>query len=175
MFPEVPIIGFKSNKNLKSHMVRAALPDINEVGRCESCGGKRPLCQLRSNMKSTSTFESKYSNEVYQKKKHFNCNSKMEVYLIECRVFGKQYNGSTVTTFRARASDYKSTHHNLQKEQNLSNQARNQKRFREYYLQNYHNGIDSAEIFKTKKLYYYHKLKTYAPFGLNERDVYSAY
>ena len=58
VFPEVPIIGFKSNKNLKSHLVRAALPDINEVGSCESCGGKRPLCQLCSNMKSTSTFES---------------------------------------------------------------------------------------------------------------------
>ena len=42
VFPEVPITGFKNNKNLKSHLVRAALPDINEVGRCEPCGGKRP-------------------------------------------------------------------------------------------------------------------------------------
>ena len=33
VFPEVLIIGFKSNKNLKSHLVRAALPDMNEVGR----------------------------------------------------------------------------------------------------------------------------------------------
>ena len=32
-FPEVPIIGFMNNKNLKSH----ALLDINEVGRCEPC------------------------------------------------------------------------------------------------------------------------------------------
>ena len=31
VFLEVPIIGFKNNKNLKSHLVRAALPDINEV------------------------------------------------------------------------------------------------------------------------------------------------
>ena len=29
VFPEVPIIGFKNNKNLKSHLVRAAVPDIN--------------------------------------------------------------------------------------------------------------------------------------------------
>ena len=29
VFPEVPIIGFKNNKILKSHLVRAALPDIN--------------------------------------------------------------------------------------------------------------------------------------------------
>ena len=66
VFPEVPIIGFKNNKNLKSHLVRAALPDINEVGRCEPCGGKRHPCQLCSNMKNRITFKSKHSNEVYQ-------------------------------------------------------------------------------------------------------------
>ena len=41
VFPEVPIIGFKNNKNLKSHLMRAALPDIYEVGRCDPCSGKR--------------------------------------------------------------------------------------------------------------------------------------
>ena len=54
VFPEVPSIGFKNNKNLKLHLVRGALPDINEVGRCEPCGGKRLPCQLWSNMKNTS-------------------------------------------------------------------------------------------------------------------------
>ena len=39
VFPEVPIIGFKNNKNLKSHLVTAALLDIDEVGRCKPCGG----------------------------------------------------------------------------------------------------------------------------------------
>ena len=85
--------------------MRAALHDINEVGRCEPCGGKRPPYQLCSNIKNTSNFKSKHSNEVYQIKKNFNCNSKMAVYLIECRVCGKQYNGITVTKFRARGSN----------------------------------------------------------------------
>ena len=40
VFPEVPITGFKNNKNLKSHLVRATLPDI-EVGRCETMMWKR--------------------------------------------------------------------------------------------------------------------------------------
>ena len=146
VFPEVPIIGFKSNKNLKSYLVRAALPDINEVGRCKPCGGKRPPCQLCSNMKNTSTFKSKHSNEVDQIKKNFNCNSKMVVYLIECRICGKQYNGCTVTKFRARPNNYKSTHRNFRKEQILSNQAHNQKRFYEHYLQNNYNGICDWEI-----------------------------
>ena len=181
VFPEVPIIGFKNNKNLKSNLMRVTLPDINEAGRCEPCGGKRPPCQLCSNMKN-STFKSKHSNEVYQIKK--NCNSKMVVYLIECRVCGKQYNGSIVTKFCARANNYKSTHRNFRKKQILSNQARNQKGFQEHYLQNEHKGIcdweitiiDHAEMVKSlrqKELYWYHKLKTYATFGLNERDVYT--
>ena len=54
------------------------------------------------------------------------------------------------------------------------------------YKQNIINGIcdwemttiDYAEREKSLKqneLLYYHKLKTYAPFSLNERDVYAAY
>ena len=70
----------------------------------------------------------------------------MVVYLIECSVCGKQYNGSTVTTFRARANNYKSTHLNFRKEQILSNQARNQKHFQEHYLQNHHSGICDWKI-----------------------------
>ena len=110
----------------------------------------------------------------------------MVVYLIECRVCGKQYNGSTVIKFCARANNYKSTHRNFRKEQILFDQARNQKCFHEHYLQNDHNGIcdweitiiDHAEMVKSlwrKELCWYHKLKTYAPFGLNKRDVYAAY
>ena len=53
----MPVNGFKNDKNLKSHLVRAALPHINEVGRCEPCGGRRPPCELCSNMKNTSTLK----------------------------------------------------------------------------------------------------------------------
>ena len=44
VFPEIPVIGFKNNNNLNPNLVRAALPDITEVGRCEPCGGERPSC-----------------------------------------------------------------------------------------------------------------------------------
>ena len=66
VFPEVLIIGFKSNKNLKSHLVRAALPDMNEVGRWEPGVEKRTPCQLCINMKNASNFKSKHSNKAYQ-------------------------------------------------------------------------------------------------------------
>ena len=83
VFSEVPIIGFKNNKNLKPHLVRAALPDINEVDEWEPSGRKRPPCQLCSSMKNTSAFKSKHSNEVNQIKKNFICNSKLVLYSIE--------------------------------------------------------------------------------------------
>lgn len=62
VFPDVPIIGFKNN-DLKSHLLRAALSDINEVGRYQPCSGKRPHCQLCCNIKNTNTFKREKSNK----------------------------------------------------------------------------------------------------------------
>ena len=84
--------------------------DFASGKRKNSSGEKRPPCQLRSNMKTASTFKSEHSNEFYQIKTNFNCNSKMVVYLIEC---GNPYNGSTVAKFRVRANNYNSTHRNF--------------------------------------------------------------
>ena len=46
VFPDFPMIDFKINKNLKKHLVRSQLPDLDEVGRSKPCGGKRPPCHL---------------------------------------------------------------------------------------------------------------------------------
>ena len=66
VFPDVPMIGFKNNKNLKAHLVRSQLPDLYEVGRSKPCGGKRSLCHLCENMKDMCTFKSKHLNEVHK-------------------------------------------------------------------------------------------------------------
>ena len=42
IFPDVPIIGFKINKNLKVHLVKSQLPNLDEVGRSKQCEGKGP-------------------------------------------------------------------------------------------------------------------------------------
>ena len=65
-------------------------------------------------------------------------------------------------------------------------QARKQKCFHEHYCSDRHNGvedwfitlIDGADTLKElrrKELYWMYKLKTYAPNGLNKRDVYEAF
>ena len=62
VFPDVPMNGFKNNKNLKAHLVRSQLPDLDEVGSSKPCGGKRPPCDLSENMKYKCTFKSKHLN-----------------------------------------------------------------------------------------------------------------
>ena len=38
VFRDVPVVGFRNGKSLKDYLFRAALPKINETGRCEACG-----------------------------------------------------------------------------------------------------------------------------------------
>ena len=40
VFPEVPVIGFKINKNLKAQLARSQLPVLDEVSRSKPCGEK---------------------------------------------------------------------------------------------------------------------------------------
>ena len=109
----------------------------------------------------------------------------MVVYLIECKICGEQYAGSTKARFRSRANNYKSTQRKFVNKEEVPKQALKQKRFHEHYCSDRHNEIedcvitliDSADTLKDlsrKELYWMYRLKTYAPYGLNERDVYKA-
>ena len=42
VFPEVPMIGLKINKNLKVHFVRSQLANLDEACRSKLYRGKRP-------------------------------------------------------------------------------------------------------------------------------------
>ena len=155
VFPDVPMIGFKNNKNLKAHLVRSQLPDLDEVGRSKPCGGRRP-CHLCENMKDTCTFKSKHLDKVHKINKKYNCNSKMAVYLIVCEICGEQYTGSTKIKFKSRANNYKSTQRKFVNKEAVPKQALKQKRFHEHYCSDRHNGkedwvitlIDSADTLK---------------------------
>ena len=174
VFPDVPMIRFKINKNLKAHLVRLQLPDLDEVGRSKPCGGKRPPCHLHENMKDTCTFKSKHLNEVHKTNKKYYCNSKMAVYLTECEIYGEQCTGSTKTTFWSRANNYKSTQRKFVNKEAVPKQALKQKRFHEHYCSDRHNSIEdwvitlidsvnTLEELRRKELYWMYKLKTYVP------------
>ena len=96
---------------------------------------------------------------------------------------------STIVTqkwFRSRANNYKSTQKKFMNKEAVPKQALKQKSFHGHYCSDGHNGIqdwvialiDSADTLKElkrKELYWMHKLKTYAPYGLNKRDVHEAF
>ena len=146
VFPDVPLVGFKNNKNLKAHLVRSQLPDLEEVDRSKLCEGKRPPCHLCENIKDTCTFKSKHLDEIHKINKNYKFNSKMVVYLIECKICGEQYTGSTKTKFRSRANNYKSTQRKFMNKEAVPKQALKQKRFHEHYCSDRHNGIEDWVI-----------------------------
>ena len=65
-------------------------------------------------------------------------------------------------------------------------QALKQKRFHQHYCSDRQNDIqdrcitlidkaDTLKELRKKQLYWMYKLKTYAPYGINQRDVYEAF
>ena len=146
-------------------MVRSQLPGLDEVSRSKPCRGKKP-CHLCKNMKETCIFKSGHVDEIHKVNKKYNFNLKVvAVYLIECKVCGEQYTGSTKTKFRSRAINCKCT------QRRFMNKEAVHKRFNgieEWVI----TLIDSEDTFKKlmrKELYWMYRLKTDAPYSLNER------
>ena len=99
---------------------------------------------------------------------------------------GEQYTGSAKSKIRSRANKNKGTQRKFVSKEAVPKQALKQKHFHEHYCSDKHNGIedwvitliDSANTLtelRRKELYLMYKLKTYAPYGLDERDVYEAF
>ena len=89
VLPDVPLTGFKNNKNLKANLVRSQIPDLDELGRSKPCGGTRPPCHLCENIKDTCTFKRKHLDEIHKINKNYNRNSKMAAYLIDYKICGE--------------------------------------------------------------------------------------
>ena len=96
-------------RDLKDNLVRAKLPRVRTEGvrGCFRCGKAR--CQVCSYMSEGNSFRCSVSGREYDINSDFNCDSSGVVYLLGCKVCGKQYVGSTFTSFRARFNNYKSS------------------------------------------------------------------
>ena len=110
----------------------------------------------------------------------------MEVYLTDCQICGEKYTDSTKTKFRPLASDYKSTQRKFVNKEEVPKQALKQNRFPEHYCSDRHSSIedwvitlidcaDTLKELRRKELCWLYKLKGYALYDLNERDVYEAF
>ena len=100
---EPPIVSFRWPRNIKDFLVRAKLElEIQSIKGMFVCGKVR--CKIYKFVKMGSMFESM----VEKKSFHINHSSGV-VYLITCKWGAKQYLGSTITEFRKRFNNHKSS------------------------------------------------------------------
>ena len=125
----------------------------------------------------TDTFSTKACGETFKIQSGLlNCNSQKVVYLLKGRICGEDpYVGKAKTKFRARFKNYKGTHRSYRKKRKVS-----QQRFHEHYGQHNHNGINdwqftlteqckTHEQLKEGETLWQYRLKTFYPYGLNEK------
>ena len=139
VFTNVPIIGFKNDRSLKDHLVRAVLPKVDAEGRSKPCGGKKRSCEVCKSVNDTSHFKRR---DTYILKGTLDCNFNHVIYLFECKQcqYRFPYVGSTKTKFRYRINNYKSTHRKFRKKYVqkyltivIQKSELKQKLFREHY------------------------------------------
>ena len=82
VFQDTPVAGFRNDKSLKDHLVRAKLPNVEIRGRSELCGkGNYQVCVF---ICDTDTFSTKACGETFKIQSGIlNCNSQKVVYLLK--------------------------------------------------------------------------------------------
>ena len=121
LFPDPPMVAFRNPKTLQGILVRAKLPVVEGRRSCFKCGGKR--CKICKDVKEGNTFTSFVTGKTYHINFELNCNSKCIIYLLSCRVCGKQLVGTCTTEWRDRWGTYRADmkraskgEHHMQKE-----------------------------------------------------------
>ena len=106
VFTPAPFLSFRTAGTLRTHLVRAKVYPVEErlVGSRKCL---RNRCQVCKNVVETDIFQSFVDKKVYKINHRFTCSDKCLVYLLSCKVCGRQYTGQTVDEFRYRWNNYK--------------------------------------------------------------------
>ena len=175
IIPKEPMICYRRPKNLKDHLVRAKLRRMDKVvvGMLK-CEGKR--CKVCDSVDVENTLRSSVSGRIFHINHRFNCDSSGVVYLITCKKCEKQYVGNTVTPFRKRFNNHKSS---------VNRYGKGQREIcgKHLYSHFYTDGHSGIKDFLVKIIdvtnvnnpteresYWIEKLCTYIPMGLNVRE-----
>ena len=108
VLPKPPRVAFCNPKSLWEKLIWSKLKSDKgkERGNFQWC---RRNCNICNILYPCNKFSSTVTAEEYKLNFHFNCNSLCVVYLLTCKVRAKQFTGSTVTKFRSRFNQYKSS------------------------------------------------------------------
>ena len=107
---DVPMMAFRRPKSLRDHLVCATLRPLecNKEGSrgTHNCASSR--CEVCKYLTVGESFASHTTGTRYTINHRLDCNSRNVVYLMNCKVCGLQYVGSTTTKFRLRFNNHKS-------------------------------------------------------------------
>ena len=171
VFPRPPMVSFRNPKTIKNIVVRAKLPlEVSKKGSFR-CNGRR--CQICKKVLETNVFTSFKTGKTYQINYELNCNSKCLIYLLNCKVCGKQLTGECTTAWRDRWQNYLT---NMRKA--LRGEPHLQTRVHDHFKLPGHTSIqeDVNIIFidktdstfpKKREKFWIDTLKTMAPDGFN--------
>ena len=175
VLPEKPLLSFRRPRNLKDHLVRSKLRNLEYSDRgMNKCGKRR--CQVCNYIITGTEFTSTVTGGIYHINHAFNCDSKEVVYLITCKYCNLQYVGNAVTQFRLRFNNHKSSLLRFCKGQRgICGQG-----LYAHFFEQGHGGlrdlqvqiIDVTDINKPneRESFWIEKLMTYCPKGLNVRE-----
>ena len=102
-----PRVAFPNAKTLKARFVRSKLRNESEV-QTGIFKGNSKRCEVCNYIELGSKFKSFITQKSYKINFRFDCNSSAVIYLISCKICGRQYAGTTVTRFREGFNQYKS-------------------------------------------------------------------
>ena len=105
-FSEPPIVSFRRPRNIKDLVVRTRLDNPLPNAGFSTCSNAR--CLLCKHTQNSETFKSSTTGKSYKILGQFSCNTNNCIYLITCKLCGKQYVGETTNT-RLRINNHRST------------------------------------------------------------------
>ena len=99
VFTPASFVSFRTVRTPRTHLVEAKVYPVEErlVGSRKCL---RNRCQVCKNVVEKDIFQSFVDKKVYKINHRFTCSDKCLVYLLSCKVCGRQYTGQTVDEFR---------------------------------------------------------------------------
>ena len=173
------VIGFWNGKSLKDFLVRARLPKLNESGRCEPCWKK--TCLVCDSISTATTFKTEPCQETFKiQSGPLTCDSKKVICLLKCKICGEvPYVGEAKNKFCYRFNNYRSKHRAFRK----GKRKVPQKLFQTHYCRDGPSSIEDWDFvifeqcethvqLEKRETFWQHRLKSFYPIGLNEKNEY---
>ncbi|MBS0032667.1 MAG: hypothetical protein KFE23_01000 [Candidatus Baumannia cicadellinicola] len=175
---KAPRVIFRKPPNLKNKLVQPKLPKLHQpvTNGCEPCN--KPRCGSCKIMKNSREFKSKVTGLTFPIIGKVNCDSKNEIYQINCKFCDKQYIGQTSNHLRVRITGHRFDIFHKDKEKPLAKHAAEHKKdkIEECYILKGINKVfpcheENLNRLKLKNLEQAHQLllKSKYPNGLNLR------